>query len=178
VSAFYSGSSIAITTSKNHSEDLLIRLVEDTDIPVYYYACPNTLQGDCSNRNCKWCTLSLKGYLNFTGGKRIFTQLPEAPFARIGWKCTEHSEEICEECGVFEEGPIRFRVWEWDLKSRSFVNRWVDIAEPLKHGFYNRSLEKKEARERRERAIKREAKRKPYDSANSRARKTLVKINA
>ena len=168
----------SITTGPHHDEDTIVRLIQEQDIPVYYYACSNTLQGECVKASCKYFILALRGYLSIIGGKRRFVELPATPDAFYGYKCSEHLEELCDKCDVFLEGTTRFRVWEWDIRSRTFIQNFVKEVAPLRHGHFNRSLEKKQTRERRERAVQRNSTRKPYDSANSRARKTLNKVYA
>jgi len=166
----------SVTAGPYHTEDTLIRIIQEQDIPVYYYACPNTLGGDCTKAQCKYCLLTLRGYISFAGGKRNFVELPESPDPVYSWHCAKHNKELCDNCDIFIEGKTRFRAWEWNIRSRTFVNIFVNVTDPLRHGFFNRSIEKKETRDRRERVIKRNSTRKPYDSANSRARKTLVKF--
>jgi hypothetical protein len=169
---------ISITAGEKYDEKSIIRLVEETDIPVYHYVCPNTLGGECVSPSCKHCILALRGYVTFTGGKRDFTALPAAPEPFYGYLCSEHNEELCDTCDVYLEGKTRFRVYEWNPKSRIFFCYFVREVIPLQHGQLARGLEKQQLRERRERAVKRNSTRKPYDPENSRARKTLARLDA
>ena len=166
-----------LTVGSKETRDTIIRFVQEQDIPVYRYHCKNTLQGDCAKPQCKFCLLALTGYLTTLGGNRTYIELPEKPNPRYSWLCTGHQEELCDKCDCFIEGKARFRVWEWDIKARSFITVWTDNWDPLLHGYFNRSLEKKELSERHQRAVKRNSTRKPYDSANSKARKTLAKLH-
>ena len=166
----------SITAGPYHTPDSIIRTLGETDIPIYYYACPNTLAGDCFKKNCNYCVLALRGYLVVKGGNREFVELPDTPSPVYGWKCSEHNEEICDDCDVFLEGNTRFRACEWDSKEKKFRSVYIDHPNPLLHGHFNRSVEKKQTRDRRERAAKRNSTRKPYDAENARARKSLRTI--
>ena len=65
---------------------------------------------------------------------------------------------------------------KWDIREKKFHYVFVDIVNPLLHGHFNRSIKKKQARDRRERAVRRNSTRKPYDSENARARRMLNRI--
>jgi len=155
----------------------IIRFVQDCDIPIYHYQCPKILNSDkyCYQATCKYCVLSLRGYLTTSDGRRDYAPLPAPPVAFKRWKCALHGEELCEkDCSVFSQQNSVYRVHEWNWERKKFEECIKDSWNPLEHGYYNPAQEKKEQEElgavRRARRGERKT---PYSRENQEARRSL-----
>jgi len=156
----------------------IIRFLQDCDIPVYHYQCPKTPNSNnyCKLSTCRYCVLSLRGYITTTEeGRRDYAPLPAPPYCYKRWKCAEHGEEICErDCSVFTKQSAVYRIWKWDLKEKQFVQEIRDSWNPLENGFLSPADEKKEEEKlgaiRRSKRGNRGA---PYSLENRRARESL-----
>jgi len=72
---------------------------------------------------------------------------------------------------------VRYQIWEWNPRAKKFEDIYVDMYDPLKHGFFNRTKWDKECADKTKRLRQvRRTKSHPYgDPANRKARKDLNK---
>ena len=173
---------IAVTTGVEDTDpETLIRLCEEVDIPIFKNYCHLALDKHHPDilRTCGYCSLALTGFVVWKDGRRLFNPLPEKPRPNESFACPVHKKRICPDCDIYIETITSYNVWEWNPKDKEWREWQTDVYDPFKHGFLSKAEYKREKRERRLAQAEKEAKRprKQYDAANSRARKTLNKLN-
>ena len=173
---------IAVTTGVEETDpETIIRLCEEIDIPIFKNYCRLALTAHHPDilRTCGWCELALTGFVVWKDGRRLFNPIPERPRPNEGYRCAPHNKSICGDCDILIERIVDWNVWEWNPRTREWQEWKTEIYDPFKHGYFSKADYKKEKKERRAEQAGKEARRKPrqYDAANSRARKTLNKLN-
>jgi hypothetical protein len=110
------------------------------DYPVYEHHCFKAGKEDrCELDDCSGARLYLVGYKKWDegSGEHRFKELPIKPTRVVDFLCVGHTEKNCEECSVWVEQTLGWRVYEWNYSRRDFVsefrnNGWPPI--PTLHG--------------------------------------------
>jgi hypothetical protein len=118
------------------------------DYLVYQHHCFLVGKGDkCELDDCSGARLYLVGYQKWDEGSREhwFKELLIKPTQVVDFLCIGHKEKECEECSIWTEQTLGWRVYKWNYSRRDFVSEfrnsgWPPI--PTLHGRVDRCEDK------------------------------------
>jgi hypothetical protein len=141
----------------------ILRSALSVDFPFFEPRCELSPLTFCEHPHtpCKKSKLSLIGYAKYIDGAHKFQPLPLEPepiFAFVCQGCGVQKGHCKEECSLYAEEIIGYKVFTWDLQQRDFRITQVkkEDYDTLKHGYFSYKVWKRELDEiRRERSLRR-----------------------
>jgi hypothetical protein len=137
------------TNSGNYHH--ILRSALSVDFPFFEPRCELSPLTICEHPHtpCRKSKLSLIGFAKYIDGTHKFQPLPLEPepiFAFVCQGCRVQKGLCKEECTLYAEEIIGYKVYAWDLAQRDFRITQVkkEDFDPLKHGYFSYKTWKRE----------------------------------